>query len=289
MSRSASLAGLALIGLGLASRFAGAGALPAAQPSAATIRAYEGYLRRAESQMAEDYGPRGEFVSKKLLAGPKTSGKSGAVLIAPLSGGDSSGVPISGGLIHDWIGIVFIPGVRLPQVLRTVQDYNHAADHYAPNVTKSRLLAHSGDCFQVFLQLKQREGLTVLFDTEYEIRYVRLNASRVYSVSHSTRIAQLSRLSKDFAWSAGRNDGFLWRLDSYWRFEQVAGGVYVQCRVISLSRAIPRGLGWIVTPFAKNVPRKSLLFTLSATRAAVLADLHKASPRDQHGPYQKGG
>jgi hypothetical protein len=252
----------------------------AAQPSTAATRAYNNYLRLAESRMAEDYRAGGAFIPKKLLPEPNagTHLSAGHVLIRCVAGCDSSGVAVPNGLIHDWLGVAFVPGASLPEILAFVQDYGHAADHYAPNVTQSRLLSGSGQSFRVFLQLKQTELLTILFNTEYEVRYVRLDDSRVYSVSHSTRIAQLAQGSQDRELPPAENDGFLWRLDSYWRFEQVSGGVYIQCRAISLSRDIPRGLAWIVAPFIKDIPRKSLQFILTATRAALLSDSPAAVP-----------
>ena len=246
----------------------------AAEPSAATVRTYDGYLGKAESQMEVDYRPGGAFISRQLLSNANAGGelKSGRVVATCVAGCNSSGIGIPGGLIHDWVGAVFIPDVSLQQVLALVQDYDHSAEHYAPNVAKSRLLARDRDDYRVFLQLWQTEFITVLFNTEYDVRYVRLDLSRVYSISHATKITQIAHGSKDRESPPGQNDGFLWRLDTYWRFEQVPSGVYVQCRTISLSRGIPRGLGWIVAPFIENVPRKSLEFTLSATRSAVLAD-----------------
>lgn len=274
-----------------AAQFVAAKSSLAAQPSPATTRAYNEYLRRAQESMAEDYSPGTAFISKELLAGPNASAElsAGRVLIRCVAGRDSSGLPVRGGLIHDWLGVVFIPGVSLRQALAFVQDYDHAAAHYAPNVTQSRLLAQSGDFFRVFLQLKQVEVVTVRFDTDYDIRYVRLDASRVYSTSHATRVAQLASGSQDRQLPSAQNDGFLWRLDSYWRFERAAGGVYVQCRAISLSRDIPPGLGWIVAPFIKNIPRKSLQFTLSATRAGVLAASRPAGPSHANPEHQPKG
>jgi len=34
----------------------------------------------------------------------------------------------------------------------------------------------------------------------------------------------------------GDDRGFLWRLNAYWRYEQVAGGVIAECESITLSR-----------------------------------------------------
>ncbi len=278
MKRRAKLVLVALTTIAFAGEFPCAAA--AARPSTAATRAYNNYLRLAESRMAEDYRAGGVFIAEEVLSEPNagTELSAGHVLIRCVAGCDSSGVAVPDGLIHDWLGVVFIPGVSVPRVLHFVQDYDHAADHYAPNVTQSRLLSRSDDSFSVFLQLKQTELLTILFDTEYEVRYVRLGDSRVYSLSHSTRIAQLAQGSRNRELVPAESDGFLWRLDSYWRFEQVSGGVYIQCRAISLSRDIPRGLAWIATPFIKNIPRKSLEAMLGSTRAALLRGSPPASP-----------
>jgi len=276
----------------LAAQFAGAPATMAAEPSRATVHAYDDYLRQAEARMEHDYLPGGDFLSRELLAEPGASAKldSGSALVRCVAGCNSSGGHVPGGLIHDWLGVVFIPGVSLEQVLALVQDYDHSAAYYAPNVTRSRLLSHSGDEYRVFLQFKQTELITVLFDTEYEVRYVQLDPSRVYSISHSTRVAQLARGSQNRELPPAENQGFLWRLDSYWRFERVSGGVYVQCRAISLSRDIPPGLAWIAAPFIRNIPPRSLDFTLAATRAALLKNLHvSVTDRGRAQKHNTGG
>jgi hypothetical protein len=62
----------------------------------------------------------------------------------------------------------------------------------------------------------------------------------------------------------------LWRMNTYWRFEEKDGGTYVECRSISLTRDIPTGLGWLIGSYVTTVPRESLTFTLATTRSAVL-------------------
>jgi pyruvate/2-oxoglutarate dehydrogenase complex dihydrolipoamide acyltransferase (E2) component len=61
----------------------------------------------------------------------------------------------------------------------------------------------------------------------------------------------------------------LWRLNSYWRFEERDGGVYVECEAISLSRDVPLGLGWLVNPIIRSLPQESLANTLRETRDAA--------------------
>jgi hypothetical protein len=59
-------------------------------------------------------------------------------------------------------------------------------------------------------------------------------------------------------------------MNTFWRFEEKDGGTYIECQAISLTRDIPTGLGWMVSPFVTSVPKESLTFTLSTARAALL-------------------
>ena len=63
--------------------------------------------------------------------------------------------------------------------------------------------------------------------------------------------------------------GFLWRLYSYWRFEERNAAVVVECRAISLTRDVPFGLGWAIEPIIEKLPKESLINTLEARRRAL--------------------
>lgn len=63
--------------------------------------------------------------------------------------------------------------------------------------------------------------------------------------------------------------GYLWRLHSYWRFEERNAGVVIECRAISLTRDVPFGLGWAIEPIIEKLPRESLIHTLESTRQAL--------------------
>jgi len=183
-----------------------------------------------------------------------------------------SGSPeIPGGLIHDWVGTVLIPKAAVAQVIALVQDYDHSADHYSPDVMKSRLISRHDDDFQAFLRLKKHKVITVVLDTEYNVHYGRLDATHQYSFSRSTRISEIAEpdTPNEHALPAGKDHGFMWRLNSYWAFEQTEEGVLVECEAISLTRDIPTGLGFMVGPFVNSIPRESLQFTLEATRKAL--------------------
>ena len=199
---------------------------------------------------------------------------------------DCSAIP--GGLIHDWVGVVFIPGVSLAQAMSALQDYDRDADYYRPQVLKSKLLGRSGDTFHVFLRLKQVHVITVVLDTEYEIRYRYLDGTHAVSRSYSTRIAEVEDAGEadEHDRAPGDDRGVLWRLYSYWRFYRGDGGIYIQCNAVSLTRDVPTGLGWLIRPFIQKIPSESLRFTLESTRAA-LAKRFQGSPgesRNAEGP-----
>ena len=67
----------------------------------------------------------------------------------------------------------------------------------------------------------------------------------------------------------GKDRGFLWRLNSYWRFLERDGGVYIQCESLTLTRGIPWGFGLVVKPFVTEIPEETLEFTLSKTRSEL--------------------
>jgi hypothetical protein len=181
----------------------------------------------------------------------------------------------SGGLLHDWQGIVFVPGARLADVLGVLQDYNHHATYYGPDVDQSKIESRNGDHFQVFMRFKRHKVVTVVLNTQQDIQYYWDSATRAHSRSSATRIAQVENAgtASEKEKTPGDDDGFLWRMETWWRMEERDGGVYVQNEVLTLTRDIPTGLGWLIEPFITNIPKETLDFTLQATRKAVLAKI----------------
>ena len=152
-----------------------------------------------------------------------------------------------------------------------LQDYAHYKDFYQPEVTESKQIAQKDDEFDVFLRLYKKQVLTVVLNTNYHVRYSMLDPRRMYVVSHSTRIAQAKDPKHPEAGEdpAGTDLGPLWRLNSYWRFEEGDGGVYAECEALSLSRDIPGLIGWMVRSFVEKFPKESMQNTLRGTKAAV--------------------
>ena len=180
-------------------------------------------------------------------------------------------IEVPHGLIHDWIGVLFIPNASLAQTLAVIQDYDNHQNIYKPEVRHSKLLNRNGDNFKVFLQLYKKSLVTVVINADFDINYERFGTNRAVSRSYSTRLAAVGNAGQADEHELLVDDahGYLWRLYSYWRFEEKDGGVYVQLESIGLSRTVPAIIGWLVNPLLRSIPRGTLSNLLGATRAAV--------------------
>ncbi len=234
-----------------------------------TVEAFDQYMQAAQRRFQSSLHGNA-FLWADASASRKRAVREGDILAEPTNG--SGDIEVPDGLIHDWTGAVFVPGATLAQTLRLVQDYNRHKNIY-PDVIDSRLLSRHDDDFHVFLRVVKKQILTVVLNTEHDVHYVRLDRTRWYSKSYTTRIAEVEDPGpKEHELTPGDDHGFLWRLDTYWKFEQRDGGVYLECQAISLTRDVPAGLGWIINPIIRSLPRESLTNTLEATRKALTPD-----------------
>ncbi len=256
-------------------RAALAGALLAAGAGAAelkprTVAAFEAYIRGVEGRLDARL-KSGSFLWAAESPERLKRVRSGQIEIAPLAGEGDLEVP--DGLIHDWVGAVFVPGTTLARALAVIQDYNSNKLTHRPEVLDSKLLARKGEDFHIYLRLMKKKVLTVVLNTEHDVHYVPVDGARWYSRSYSTRIAEVNNAGKsdERELSPGEGHGFLWRLYSYWRFQEGDGGVYIECQAVSLTRDVPTGLGWLIEPIVRKLPRESLESTLRSTRNAIEA------------------
>jgi hypothetical protein len=174
-------------------------------------------------------------------------------------------------LIHDWAGAVFIPKAKIDAVLAVLQDFNRHKAIYPGEVVDSKLLSKDGTEYQSYLRLKKKKVLTVILNTEYRTKFYRPSEKRAYSIVHSTKIAEVKNAGEpdERELPQGTGYGFLWRLNSYWLLEERDGGVFAECRAVSLTRDVPAIVNWAVAPMVRSLPKESLEFTLENTRRAV--------------------
>lgn len=246
---------------------------------AGTLEGFARYVRAAEARIRRQVQRPEGFLYIDGLAPERRSqvaGKlrRGEIFMERLVTLDAAGrrIEVPDGLVHHWIGAVFIPGASLRPVLEFTQDYRHHQDYFS-EIVRSRLLARNGQDFKIYYRLRKRKVITVTLDTEHDVRYVRLDAAHCWSRSISTRIAEVVNAGRpdEHLKPVGHDRGFLWRANSYWRFAGRDGGVYIEYEAVSLTRDFPTGVGWLIAPFVRSVPKESIEMTLSTTRRAVLS------------------
>ena len=251
----------------------------AAELKQKTVEAFERYIRATEARMAEELRAGNSFLWVDRLPEPRRQ-----PLYAQLGQGqiaiehmeareEGKPIKITDGMIHHWLGMIFIPGATLQQTLALVQDYDNHQNVYKPDVRRSKLLHREGNDFKIYLQLYKKTIRTVVLNAEFEVHYSPVDTAQFHSRSYSTRIAEVENFDEpdEREKPVGQDHGYLWRLYSYWRFQEKNGGVYVQLESIGLSRGVPLGLGWLINPLIKRIPRDALTHLLNSTRAALIS------------------
>ncbi|MBZ5632238.1 MAG: hypothetical protein LAO55_03845 [Acidobacteriia bacterium] len=246
------------------------GTVSAASLGPATVRAWEEYVEAANKRMERRLRPDKTFLWVDEAPDRLARVRAGEILVSPLGARTPARVP--SGLIHDWIGAVFIPNVSIQDALAVVSDYAHYKEFYQPAVIDSKTIATSEakDQFSMLLMNKSFFARTAL-DADYESCYVRVDDRRGYSVSRTTRIQEIEEYGAptEHALHEGEGHGIIWRLFGITRYVERDGGVYIELEAIGLSRDIPASLRWLVEPIVRRVSRGSLLTSLQQTENAV--------------------
>ncbi len=236
------------------------------------LTAWNAYVAAAEARirqelaaptgfLASDFSPDAADVRARVL--------SGDIVIAPLGvdGVDGASIGVPSATVSHWRGAVFLPGVTLETLLRRVQNPAEHGPHQQ-DVLALRVLAREPDRLRLFIKMARTKVVTVTYNTEHEIVYRRHGQTRVSSRSVATKIAELEAAgtASEREKASGQDRGFMWRLHSYWRYEQVANGVIVELESLTLSRGVPLGLGVIVNPIIERIARESMDRTLDNVR-----------------------
>lgn len=243
-----------------------------AQPQSATVTAWNAYVQATEQRIARELASPEGFLAQDFAPSPaatRAALKAGGIGVVRMASLDRSGgdIAVPDGMVHHWRGSVFIPGVTLDEVLARVANPT-AQDAAQEDVLDLRVLERGPGTLRLFLRLQRSQLVTIVYDTEHAIRYVRHSRTRASSTSTATRIAEVvdAGTRRERERPAGEDRGFLWRLNSYWRYEQTENGVIVECESISLSRGVPSLVASAVRPLIEHVARGSMERTLSSMR-----------------------
>ncbi len=236
-----------------------------AGPKLQAVASFSSYTAKVEARLEQQHRNVSSFIAPQDI----NRLRNGELIVEKLSPDSPEGFP--GAMLHHWRGTAFAAGAKAADFERLMRNFGGYPQYYAPQVTQARVLSQQGDHYRVMMRVRQHHVITVVMDTTYDVTFARLDAQHGYSISRSTQISEIDSpgTAKERALDPGDNHGFLWRLNTYWSYEERDGGLYMQIESISLTRAIPTGLGWAIGPFVESVPRESLEFTLRSTCDAL--------------------
>ena len=261
----------AMVAIGLWTTALGADA-SASGPQPKALHAWNAYVAATETRInMELASPNGFLVSDFTPDRVTTRDAlaSGAIPVGKLETVDASGrvLPIPGGTIAHWRGGVFLPGITLDALLHRLQYPDERGPHQE-DVVSLRVIDRSPDRLALAMRLTRTKIVTATYDTEHVATYRRLGPRRGSSRSVSTKIVEVADAGTKSERVVPDRDGrgFLWRMNSYWRYEEVSGGVIVELESMTLSRGIPMGLALVVEPLIDRIARESMIRTLASVR-----------------------
>ena len=265
----------------------GAGFASAGELKPETVDAWQQYIQAAESQMRLRADSAKPFLWADEQLGRAARLRSGELLVEPVAVHGAVGVP--DGLIHDWVGAVFIPNANVSDVRRMLHDYDRYKDIYQPGVVDSHFLGKTAGGETEFSLRMAHKALfvTAAIDGRYREHQYELGPQRAYDVSWTTRVEEIREFRQpgEHVLPPDQGSGFIWRLFSIARYEERDGGVYVELRAIALSRDIPASLRWLVRPVVNRLSRDSLMVSLNQTRGALSTrrDFTRTAPAKGNG------
>jgi putative flippase GtrA len=239
-----------------------------------TLRAWRASVAMTERRIASELSSRKgflalDFLDSQAAINERKAVLSGEIPISQVNTANSTQVP--DGLIHHWRGSVFIPGVPLDFVLSRVKNPN-LDDTKQEDVLDSKVLERFSEGLKLYLKLRRSKIVTVVYNTEHLVRFQMHGQGQASSSSVATKISEIEHIFENGEREKpeGHDRGFLWRMNSYWRYQQVEGGVIVECESMTLSRSIPFALEYVVRPLINSTARESMHRTLQSMRIRII-------------------
>jgi hypothetical protein len=253
-------------------------AIGAAELTPALSAAFQRYAKLTEQRINTEVTRSPDFLWIDTLPQNRRAEvlrglQQGGVIIERLQTRDrSKEIDVPDGLIHHWVGTVFVPKAGVKEAVALMQDYNQHSKYFAPAIARSKLLERDGNRFRVALRFYVKKIITVTMDTENEAEFFHPAADRAHSRIRTTRVTEIADAGtpQEKAKPSGEENGFMWNLNTYWRFLERDGGTYIQCESLTLTRDVPFALAWIVRPIVTQMPRESLTFTMAKARQALV-------------------
>jgi putative flippase GtrA len=207
----------------------------AAGPNRATLDAWNRYVAQTELRLERE----------RFIPLPEPS---------PTVAAEGRSIDVGSGTIAHWRGTVLVPGTSLDRFLDRLK--HPGTPPPQQDIVASRVIARTEDTLSVYMRLVRHAVVTVSYDTEHEMAFRRVSPSVATARSVATRIDEIG----------GDDHGFLWRLNSYWRYEDEGRGVSVSLESVTLSRDVPWLIKPIAGPISSSIARDSIVRTLEALK-----------------------
>ncbi len=236
--------------------------------SQTTLAEFQRYVASVEGEMNARWSGGQPFLALDEDPADKQRVLSGELFIKQMNRGQP--VSITDGLIHDWFGAIFIPNNTPQQIIAILEDFDHHKGTY-PEISRSRIVSRNGYDVTGAWRLQQKGFVPVILDVIDTVHFAQVAPGKWKGTAYANDIREVDTtlFSRGKQYPPGEGHGYLWRLYAYWSLEAVNGGVFAECRTLSLSRDIPTGLAWAVGPYVQKQPRDSLSSTLINTRKAA--------------------
>ena len=241
-----------------------AAALAAARLQPEAAAAWNGDVQAVETRIMRELKSPNGFLALDFARGAPTARSgllSGGLVLEPMA---NAALDAPSARVEHWRGAVFIPGSSAMQIVDALEQGPPPSE----DILRSTVLDRGPGWMEVSMRLRRKAVLTVVFDTEHIVTFTRESASRATSTSTAIRIVEIADpgTPQEHQVPAGEDRGFLWRLNAYWRYQNVPGGVIVECESMTLSRDVPFVVRLLVNPIVERTARESMTRTLVAMR-----------------------
>jgi hypothetical protein len=240
-----------------------------------TVTEFDQYAKTVEAEIRKRWQGEGNFTSSQDSPSDEQKVRNGELLVRA-SSPDGKPKPITDGLIHDWVGTVFIPDTDPKRVIAVLRDFDNHKKIY-PEIADSKTLHSTPTEVVGYWRVQQRKGIVpVVLDVEQHAYYKELAPGKWNCRAYARKITEIDKgiFMREHKFPEGEGHGYMWRMYAYWSIEPSDGGVLAECRMLSLSRSIPEAIAWAVGPYVQKAPQDSLTSTLKQTRDATTNSDH---------------
>ncbi len=213
----------------------------AAELQPETAAAFDRYVKLTEEGFAQHQGFQ-DFLWLDHHPKDKTLVWMQQSVLTPMQTLDH-GAPIQvpGGVIQHWLGAFYGEGSNAADAKGKLLNFADYKEFFKGQILDSKLKKQTGDQYDVLLRLYKKQISTVVLNVNGTAKYTELDPMRWTMSFHSTYIGEVEhpkdKKKLDEERSPEETEGYLWRLNLYYRVQQRENGVYIEFEVVSLARS----------------------------------------------------